>query len=66
MSEKKEFISTRKGVTYLDLFAGAGGFMCQDIMDCTQHDEVQDKIDQDLKGIKDEKEFESREYLLAS
>ena len=26
MSEKKEFISTRKGVTYLDLFAGAGGF----------------------------------------
>ena len=26
MSEKKEFISTRKGVRYLDLFAGAGGF----------------------------------------
>ena len=26
MSEKKEFISIRKGVTYLDLFAGAGGF----------------------------------------
>ena len=26
MSEKKEFISTRTGVTYLDLFAGAGGF----------------------------------------
>lgn len=26
MSEKKEFISTRKGVAYLDLFAGAGGF----------------------------------------
>ena len=26
MSEKKSFISTRKGVTYLDLFAGAGGF----------------------------------------
>ncbi len=26
MSEKKDFISTRKGVTYLDLFAGAGGF----------------------------------------
>lgn len=26
MSQKKEFISTRKGVTYLDLFAGAGGF----------------------------------------
>ncbi|MGM9796394.1 MAG: DNA cytosine methyltransferase [Parabacteroides sp.] len=26
MAEKKEFISTRKGVTYLDLFAGAGGF----------------------------------------
>lgn len=26
MSEKQEFISTRKGVTYLDLFAGAGGF----------------------------------------
>ena len=26
MSEKKEFISTRKGTTYLDLFAGAGGF----------------------------------------
>ncbi len=26
MSEKKEFISTRKGVTYIDLFAGAGGF----------------------------------------
>lgn len=24
--EKKEFVSTRKGVTYLDLFAGAGGF----------------------------------------
>lgn len=26
MSEKKEFILTRKGITYLDLFAGAGGF----------------------------------------
>lgn len=26
MSEKKEFISTRKGISYLDLFAGAGGF----------------------------------------
>lgn len=26
MSEKKDFISTRKGITYLDLFAGAGGF----------------------------------------
>lgn len=26
MPEKKEFISTRKGITYLDLFAGAGGF----------------------------------------
>jgi len=26
MSQKKEFISTRKGVTYIDLFAGAGGF----------------------------------------
>lgn len=26
MSEEKEFISTRKGITYLDLFAGAGGF----------------------------------------
>lgn len=26
MSEKVEFISTRKGVKYLDLFAGAGGF----------------------------------------
>ena len=26
MSEKIEFISTRKGITYLDLFAGAGGF----------------------------------------
>ena len=26
MSEKNEFISTRKGITYLDLFAGAGGF----------------------------------------
>lgn len=26
MAEKKEFTSTRKGVTYLDLFAGAGGF----------------------------------------
>ena len=26
MSEKKEFISTRRGITYLDLFAGAGGF----------------------------------------
>ena len=26
MSEKKEFISTRNGITYLDLFAGAGGF----------------------------------------
>lgn len=26
MSEKKEFISTRTGITYLDLFAGAGGF----------------------------------------
>lgn len=26
MSEKREFISTRKGITYLDLFAGAGGF----------------------------------------
>lgn len=26
MSEKKEFIATRKGITYLDLFAGAGGF----------------------------------------
>lgn len=26
MSEKKEFISIRKGIKYLDLFAGAGGF----------------------------------------
>lgn len=26
MSEKKEFIAARKGITYLDLFAGAGGF----------------------------------------
>lgn len=26
MSEKKDFISPRKGVKYLDLFAGAGGF----------------------------------------
>lgn len=26
MSEKADFISTRKGITYLDLFAGAGGF----------------------------------------
>lgn len=26
MAEKKEFISTRKGVKYIDLFAGAGGF----------------------------------------
>lgn len=26
MSEKKEFISARRGITYLDLFAGAGGF----------------------------------------
>ncbi len=26
MSQKKEFISTRKKITYLDLFAGAGGF----------------------------------------
>lgn len=26
MSEIKEFISNRKGITYLDLFAGAGGF----------------------------------------
>ncbi|MDY4043290.1 MAG: DNA cytosine methyltransferase [Marinifilaceae bacterium] len=26
MSEKKDFISTRQGITYLDLFAGAGGF----------------------------------------
>ncbi len=26
MSQKKEFISTRRGVAYLDLFAGAGGF----------------------------------------
>lgn len=26
MSEKKEFISNRKGIKYLDLFAGAGGF----------------------------------------
>ena len=26
MSQKKEFISCRKAITYLDLFAGAGGF----------------------------------------
>lgn len=26
MAEKKEFVSNRKAVTYLDLFAGAGGF----------------------------------------
>ncbi|MCQ2264710.1 MAG: DNA cytosine methyltransferase [Bacteroidales bacterium] len=26
MSEKKEFIAIRKGIKYLDLFAGAGGF----------------------------------------
>lgn len=26
MSEKKEFTSTRKGIKYIDLFAGAGGF----------------------------------------
>lgn len=26
MSQKKSFLSSRKRVTYLDLFAGAGGF----------------------------------------
>ena len=26
MSERADFISTRRGITYLDLFAGAGGF----------------------------------------
>lgn len=26
MSQKKEFLSSRKAITYLDLFAGAGGF----------------------------------------
>ena len=26
MSQKKDFISGRKAITYLDLFAGAGGF----------------------------------------
>ena len=26
MSQKKEFISSRKAITYIDLFAGAGGF----------------------------------------
>lgn len=26
MSQKKEFISCRKAITYLDIFAGAGGF----------------------------------------
>lgn len=26
MSEKKEFTTSRKGIKYLDLFAGAGGF----------------------------------------
>ena len=26
MSQKKDFISARKAITYLDLFAGAGGF----------------------------------------
>lgn len=26
MSQKKDFISSRKAITYLDLFAGAGGF----------------------------------------
>lgn len=26
MAEKKEFLASRRGVTYLDLFAGAGGF----------------------------------------
>lgn len=26
MAQKKDFISTRKGIKYLDLFAGAGGF----------------------------------------
>jgi DNA (cytosine-5)-methyltransferase 1 len=26
MSQKEQFISRRKGITYLDLFAGAGGF----------------------------------------
>ena len=26
MSQKKDFTSSRKAITYLDLFAGAGGF----------------------------------------
>lgn len=26
MAEKKEFLASRRGVNYLDLFAGAGGF----------------------------------------
>lgn len=26
MAERKEFTATRKGIKYLDLFAGAGGF----------------------------------------
>ena len=26
MSQKKDFISCRRGIKYLDLFAGAGGF----------------------------------------
>ena len=37
MSEKKEFIATRKGIKYLDLFAGAGGFsegFMQDLRNC--------------------------------
>lgn len=33
MSEKKEFIAKRKGIKYLDLFAGAGGFSGILIMD---------------------------------
>ena len=35
MSEKKEFIATRKGIKYLDLFAGAGGFSEGFMQACT-------------------------------
>ncbi len=50
MSERKDFISARKGVTYLDLFAGAGGFSEGFLQACTDSKYYDFRLASDING----------------